>query len=67
MSRRPVLASYAYAKRDEECPQCRAAPHAVCVYPDGMERRAPCVSRLLKRPDPYGPDHVEDNRSSGGA
>jgi hypothetical protein len=62
MSRRPVLAAYAYAQEDAQCPNCRAAPNAVCVYPDGRERRTPCVQRLQKRPDPYGPDYVEDNQ-----
>lgn len=62
MSRHPVRGAYDYARDDIMCPNCRAEPFVWCLYPDGTERRTPCVARLQKRPDPHGPDHLEENR-----
>jgi hypothetical protein len=48
---RTLTGAYSYARMNDTCPNCGAAPGDWCRRPDGHHRRIPCLLRMA-RPNP---------------
>ena len=58
MTRHPVRGAYSYADATIQCPTCKAEAYQPCITGAGHPKFIPCITRLVKRPNP---ESLEDN------